>query len=179
MAQLVLGVFAERENAEDAINSLKGSGFKAEDISIVMKDTGESHELAHDTGASVAEGAVSGATTGGVLGGLAGLLIGIGAITIPGIGAVLIGGPLAVALGLTGAAATTASGAVTGALAGGLVGALVGLGVPEDEAKVYEESIRGGAILVAVPTTTENDNEARRILEDNNADQIRTVTAKL
>lgn len=178
MAQVVLGVFAERDNAEDAINSLKGAGFKAEDISIVMKDKGEGRESLKDTGASVAEGAVSGATTGGVLGGLAGLLIGIGAITIPGIGAILIGGPLATALGLTGAAATTASGAVTGALAGGLVGALVGLGVPEEEARIYEERIRGGAILVAVPTNEENDNDARRILEETNANQIRTVTTK-
>ena len=176
--KLILGVFSEREQAEKAINGLEEAGYPAKDISIVMKDKTEAHAVAENTGASVADSAVSGATTGGVIGGIAGLLVGIGAITIPGIGALLIGGPLAAALGLSGAAATTVSGAVTGALAGGLVGALVGLGVPEEDARVYEERIKAGAILVAVPLKNEPENEAQAILEAHGEDQIRNVSEK-
>lgn len=176
MAQMVLGVFADRANAEDAIAALEDKGYNPKDISIMMKDAGEAREVAESTGADVAGGAVSGATTGAVVGGIAGLLIGIGAITIPGLGALLIGGPLAAALGLTGAAATTASGAVTGALAGGLIGALVSLGVPEEDAKVYASRIESGGILVAVPAHEGEGTDARATLEDHGADQVRSVS---
>ncbi len=178
MDRMVFGIFPARDNAEMAITHLEDNGFKAKDISIVMRDQGEAREIASDTGTNVVGGAVSGAVTGGVLGGLAGLLIGVGAITIPGLGALLIGGPLAAALGLTGAAATTASGAATGALAGGLLGALMGLGLPEQDARYYEDRIKAGGILVIVPTfDMEEEEEARRIMEDNGADQVKSVDA--
>jgi hypothetical protein len=171
---MVLGVFSNRNYAEQAIMDLESSGFDPKDISIVMKDHTHASNIAESTGASVAEGAVSGGTTGAVVGGLAGLLIGIGAVAIPGLGGILIGGPLVAALGLSGAAATTVSGAVTGAVAGGLLGALMGLGVSEDDAKFYEDRVKEGAILIAVPDTGRRDMVID-ILEDNNAENIRTV----
>lgn len=178
MAQVVLGVFSDKNRATEAIGELETQGYNPKDISIVMKDEAAAHEVADSSGANVAGGAVSGATAGGVLGGLAGLLVGIGAITVPGIGALLIGGPLATALGLTGVAATTVSGALTGALAGGLVGALMGWGVPEEEAKVYEERVREGAILVAVPTMGGKGRDAKDILAEYGADNIRILNTR-
>jgi len=176
MNKMVLGIFADRDAADDAVNDLDNNGFSTKDISIVMKgEDGVVREEGSSTAENAAGGALSGATTGGIIGGIAGLLVGIGALAIPGVGALLIGGPLAAALGLTGAAATTVSGAVTGALAGGLVGGLVGLGVPEEDARVYEERIKAGAILLATAATDENEDEARRILEEAGASQIRTV----
>lgn len=171
MAAMVLGVFTNRSDAEEAIRDLQKNGYSTDDISIIMKDKQDTGKMSEPV-----EGAVSGATTGGVLGGLAGLLIGIGAITIPGIGAILIGGPIAAALGLGGAAAITFSGALTGALAGGLVGGLVGMGIPEDEARIYEDRIREGAVLIAVPSK-DNSTQAKQILEDHGADQVRSVGA--
>lgn len=171
---MVLGIFSNRNYAEQAIMDLESSGFDPKDISIVTKDQAHAENIADSTGGTVAEGAVSGATTGGVVGGLAGLLIGIGAIAIPGLGGILIGGPLAAALGLTGAAATTVSGALTGAVAGGLIGALMGLGVSEDDAKFYEDRIREGAILLAIPDAGRRE-VAIDILEDNHAENIRYV----
>lgn len=176
MAGVVLGVFSDRTAADRAVDDLQGAGFNPKDISIIMKDevvsgTGETQ----GRGENMAEGAVSGATTGGVVGGIAGLLIGVGALAIPGIGGLLIGGPIAAALGLTGAAATTVSGAVTGALAGGLVGALVGLGVPEEEAQVYEQRVKEGAVLIAVPTASDNNVDVRSIIESHGAEQTRVV----
>ncbi len=176
MAEMILGVFSEKENADDAIEELKAAGFDPKDISIVMKDTIQREEGTRSDQNNVAEGAVTGATTGAAVGALAGLLIGIGAIAIPGVGALLIGGPVAAALGLTGVAATTVSGAATGVLAGGLVGALMGLGLSEEDARVYEEQINAGAILIAVPTRSRTENSARDILEENGADRLRTIT---
>lgn len=174
MSKLVLGIFQNREEAEDAVDELEDKGFAPKDISIVMRD--ERGEVQETPGSTVAEGTAAGVATGGALGALAGLLIGVGALAVPGIGGLLVGGPLAAALGLTGAAATTVSGAVTGALAGGLLGALTGLGVPEEEARVYEEEIREGGVLLAIPVREENDDTARKILSDVGADKIRTIT---
>lgn len=174
----VLGVFADRDAAERAITNLQDKGYNPKDISIVVKDTHTAEELGDSTGANVADGAASGAVTGGVVGALAGLLVGIGALAIPGIGGVLIGGPLAAALGLTGAAATTATGALTGALAGGLIGALVSLGVPEEEARVYEDRLKEGAVLLAVPVQgSDEDVDASQLLNDYGATQVRVLQA--
>lgn len=170
---MIIGVFSTREEAETAIDELHDANYQAKDISVVTQSKEDAHALEDHGGSKVAEGAVSGATTGGVIGGIAGLLIGIGAIAVPGLGALLIGGPLVAALGITGAAATTISGAATGALAGGLIGALVGLGVPEEDARIYEERVKDGGILVAVPVRSGNTSDVRTILEDNGADRVR------
>lgn len=177
MPQTVIAAFSAVEEAENAIEILKSEGYDPKQMTIMMKDRHEAAVVANDTGADTAKGAMEGATTGGMIGGLAGLLVGIGAITIPGIGPFLAAGPLAAALGLTGAAATTVSGAATGAVAGGLIGALMSLGLSEDDAKVYETTIREGGIVVAVPTVAGEGPHVTEILDDSGASQVRTVGA--
>jgi hypothetical protein len=179
MADITIGVFSSTTDAEYAIHDLQDAGYDPKNISIMMKDTKQATEVAESTGSSVGAGATSGMATGGLLGGLAGLLVGIGAITIPGLGGFLIGGPLAVAFGLTGAAASTATGAITGAVVGGVIGALTNLGVPEEDARVYESRVNAGGILVVVPSMENTTTEARAILQDNNADQVKVVHAAL
>lgn len=175
MSNMVLGVFSDADNAERAIYDLNTLGYNPKDMSIVMKDE-SSGNLYQSTGASIAEGAASGATTGGIIGGLAGLLIGLGAVAVPVLGGLLIAGPLAAALGLTGVAATTVSGAVTGVIAGGIVGGLIGLGVPEEEAASYENRIKEGGILVAVPVMVGRENEVKEIFQAYQADQVKSVS---
>lgn len=174
MNEMVLGVFSNKDNVEKALYDLKDAGLETKEISVIMREIKDEED---GGGSQVVEGATSGAATGGVIGGLAGLLIGIGAIAVPGVGALLIGGPVAAALGLTGAAAATVSGAVTGILAGGLVGGLVGLGVPEEHAKEYEERVKKGDILLGVPVKEDEEEKVRKILEDNGAENVRTVTS--
>ncbi len=176
MAKMILGVFGDSDHASQAISDLEKLGYDPKDVSIVMKDHAEARRVSDATGATVVEGATSGATTGGIIGALAGLLVGVGAITIPGIGAVLIGGPIAAALGLSGAAATTVSGAATGALAGGLIGALTGLGVSDTDAHHYEESIRSGGVLVAIPAEQGDADDALSVLDRHGAQQVRTIS---
>ena len=177
MSNVVLGLFANRSYANDAVNELQTRGYNTKDISIIMRDAdGGTVTQTTSDGSNVAGGALSGATTGGMIGAIAGLLVGIGAIALPGIGGVLIGGPIAAALGLTGAAATTVSGAVTGALAGGLLGGLVGLGIPEEEAKIYESRVKEGQILVFVPLNTRPEEEVRTILADFGATEVRSFS---
>lgn len=173
----VIGIFSDRDNANEALKNLQDkAGIDSDNISVAVQQDKFGKELESYEGDEVdtaSEGALEGAATGGVIGGLIGLLAGLTAFTIPGLGAILIGGPLAAALGLTGTVATTVSGAVTGALAGGLVGALVNLGVPEEEATIYERRIKEGDILLAVDVEdAETEDKVRDIMASSNAEEI-------
>jgi len=172
---MVIGIFEDRGQAEDALNALQDFGYQPRDISIVTREERVMADKGGNAASDIAEGTVSGATTGGVIGGIAGLLIGVGAIVIPGVGGLLIGGPLVAALGLTGAAAATVSGAVTGAAAGGLLGALVGLGIPKERATIYEQTIREGGVLLAVPNREGKRTAITQILNEHGVSQVDAV----
>lgn len=167
MAQII-GIFADRDHAEMAINDLRTLGIHDTDISYVYSSDGQT--VTEDGGGNKAgTGAAAGATTGAVVGALAGLAVANG--ILPGLGTLFVAGPLAGALGLTGAVATTAAGAATGAAAGGIIGALAGLGVKEDEARIYEERVKLGGILVTA--STDSPAAAREIFVKHGADEIR------
>lgn len=140
MTKKLIGVFHSGDEVVSVVKALKNQGYTSDEISIIAKDDREVKSINAETDTSTESSVVTGATTGGVLGGVAGLLAGLGALTIPGIGPFLAAGPIAGALG----------GAVLGASAGGLTGALVDMGIPEDEAKVYNDYLERGDILVFV-----------------------------
>lgn len=142
----VVGSYNSEEKAIRAIEGLKREGHRAEDISVLSKNEAETKHVTEETGTHAGEGAATGALAGGALGGLGGVLAGIGALAIPGIGPIVAAGPIVA--GLTGAAA--------GAGVGGLAGALIGLGIPEDEAKDYENRFNEGEIIVLVEDDTLN-----------------------
>lgn len=176
MVRTIIAAFGDVESAGSAINELRSAGYNPKEMTIMMKDQEAVKQVADNVGASTTEGIVSGVTTGGMLGGLAGLLVGVGILTIPGVGPFLAAGPLVTALGLTGAAATTVSGATSGAIAGGLIGGLMGLGLSQDEAIVYETTIKEGGVVVAVPSRDDEGIEVIDVLERNGASQIKQVT---
>jgi Heat induced stress protein YflT len=133
----VVGLFSHRSAAESAIRDLRNSGFEDDRIGVAMQERVEQGDLLEGAGGQSAEGAAKGAVGGGLVGGLVGLL---GSLLIPGIGPVLAGGVLA----------STLAGVGIGAATGGLLGALRGLGVPEEDAKHFDQSFREGGTLVTV-----------------------------
>ena len=133
-----VGVFDERSDAELAAQDLRTKGFKDDQIGYAWRDeAGKTHTEGNKSGQMAASGAGTGVVLGGLIGAAAALLI-------PGIGPVVSGGLLATAL------AGGATGAVTGAVAGGISGALLGLGIPEEEAKYYDQQVRDGRTLMTV-----------------------------
>lgn len=151
--QTVAALFQSRQDAENAINALKASGFRGDQIGVAMRDRTAQGELIEDTGSKAAEGAATGAVGGGLLGGVVGFLVGIGALAIPGIGPVVSAGVLSTVLGTAGA--TAVAGAGIGAATGGVVGALVGLGIPETEARYFETGFRQGGVLLTVKASSD------------------------
>jgi hypothetical protein len=149
----VFCIATSRSQAEQIVDGLKFANFSNNDISVLFPDRATNRDFAHEKNTKAPEGAVTGAGTGGVVGGALGWLVGIGALAIPGVGPFIAAGPIMAAL----------SGAAIGAAAGGIAGGLIGLGIPELEAKRYEDKIKNGNILISVHT--ENSEEIKRAKE--------------
>jgi hypothetical protein len=136
----VVGMFTNRPDAESAIRELKAAGFGDDRIGVALQDLDEQRDLrdrVETTSREAAGGAAKGAVSGGLVGGLIGLL---GSLLIPGVGPIVVGGVLA----------STLTGAGIGAATGGIIGALVTLGVPETDARHFDEGLRSGRTLVTV-----------------------------
>jgi uncharacterized membrane protein len=157
----VVGVFERYEQADGALKELNEMGFGRDEISVVAPEEKVRGKLSRDN-----QTAGQTATTGAIFGGLAGLLIGVGTIVAPGVGTVLTAGALATALG------TTAAGAGIGAAAGGIRGSLREMKVPEADAKILEEGIRKGGILVAVIAGENNIQAVKEVMKKWNTNAL-------
>lgn len=133
-------IFANRELTENAVDRLLASGFRNEDISVLLQDNVGTKDFAHEKHTKAPEGTTTGVVAGGAIGGTLGLLAGIGALAIPGLGPFIAAGPIM----------ATLAGVGSGGVVGGIIGALVGMGIPEYEAKRYEGRIKEGGILLSV-----------------------------
>ncbi|MEO8439511.1 MAG: hypothetical protein ABI540_04740 [Spartobacteria bacterium] len=162
----VFGIAKNHQQAEQIVQNLQTAGFPANEISILLPDTEGAHDIGHVKATKAPEGATTGAAAGGVTGGVLGLLAGIGALAIPGVGPFIAAGPIMAAL----------SGAAIGGTAGGVVGGLVGLGIPEIEAKRYEEKLKSGNYLIAVHAEGDREDEAEKIFEDSDAEDVTSAS---
>ncbi|MHB8627505.1 MAG: hypothetical protein ACYDBJ_19820 [Aggregatilineales bacterium] len=146
-------------------------GFRRDEISLMANassseyakyfrpDANPTPMPATDRPLTAGEGAGMGATVGAITG----IVIGLASFVIPGIGPVIGAGPLIA--GLTGGAVGVIAGAATGGIAAGLIEA----GVPQEEAHLYEESIRRGGTLVAVQSPETAMDTVQKIMRDYHA----------
>lgn len=159
--RVVVAAFENPNAARQAIDELHRLGFTDRQIGVVARHT-EHHAPtapAGDEGSHAAAGAVTGVVAGAGVGGL--WAIGIMAGLLPAIGPVIAGGILA----------SLAASAATGAAAGGILGALLGVGVPEDDAKFYEDQFHAGRAVVTVQAGDRAD-EVSAVLRQHGAYDI-------
>lgn len=162
MAKIITATFKTRQAAEEALTKLEQIGIEDDQIGLVVTDETRGSSFNIDEGTKVDEGFAAGATAGGLIGAILAGIAGAGTIAIPGLNLVIWG---SFAAGLAGLGA--------GAVAGGLVGMLVGAGIPEHEARLYEDMVREGAILLAVkPADTDQKHQIRDILDHADAYHI-------
>ncbi len=153
-SRMVTGLFRDRESAENAYRSVSTRGYDKDDVNLLMSDeTRKTHFGDHtpdtELGSKALEGAGAGAAIGGTTGAILAAIAAIGtSVVLPGLG-LIVAGPLAAAL----------AGAGAGGATGGLIGALVGSGIPEERAKVYDEGVRSGGIVMGVNPKTDEDAE--------------------
>src|SRR5256886_12312828 len=111
----VFGIYPTYGAVDGAVESLRASGFRNTDISVLFPENVGTKDFAHEKGTKAPEGATTGAGTGAVVGGTLGWLTGIGALAIPGLGPFIAAGPIMAAL----------AGASVGGVVGGVTGALI------------------------------------------------------
>jgi hypothetical protein len=150
----VTGMFRDRDSAERAWESARARGYTDRDVDVMMSDETrdryfKEEHVETELGNKALEGAGTGAAIGGTLGAIvAAVAAGVSTVALPGLGLV-IAGPLAAAL----------TGAGAGAATGGIIGALVGSGIPEERAKIYDDGVRKGGIVMGVRPKDDADAE--------------------
>lgn len=192
MKKAVFCLATSDEQTRRIVDHLFSSGFRHEEISILYPDHSretfrnseeggdvEYRETSTDSTqfrkgglttekhSKLPEGAATGGTAGGILGGSLGLLAGIGALSIPGLGAFIAAGPIMAAL----------SGSAVGGSLGLLIGAIIGAGIPEYEAKKYQDGLKKGNILISVHTNSgEQITQAKDIMKKEGGKDISATT---
>jgi hypothetical protein len=157
--RMITAVFRDRLNADAAWNWLTAHGYGINEINMLMSENTKAtyysreSEGAIGTSSHAAEGLAAGGAIGTAVGATAAAIAAIGtSILIPGLG-IIVAGPLAAAL----------AGAGAGAVTGGIIGGLIGLGIPESNARAYEEVLRDGGVVIGV--TPHDANDATAIAE--------------
>ena len=149
MHQAVVCIAPTVTDAERLVDTLKDSGFTADDISLMMPDSYGAQELAYEKHSKASCGFMTGTLFGAVLGGVLGFFAQRGSFGTEHLEQVIAAGPVMAVL----------SGIAVFGLALGLIGALYGMSLPVFEAKKFERAMRFGNTLLAVHT--ENEKEAR------------------
>lgn len=159
----VAAVFSALKEAGDACIDLEHIGVPREDISLIAGNDASRHkeylEKARKASTSTESAAASDAAFGGGMGILAMLI----AFAIPGVGPIVALGPMLTVLGAMG----------VGAAAGGLIGALHNMGISHEEAPLYEEAVRRGAVMVAALVDDRLEEEAVAALKRHGARDVR------
>ena len=167
MSKSVFGIATTHGQAERIVEQLQAQGFAASEISVLMPDTGGTRDVGHVKATKAPEGRNYRCSYRGRhrrrdriagrnwrLGDSRRRSVYCGGSNYGGV-----------------------SGAAVGAATGGVVGGLIGLGIPEIEAKRYDEKLKKGNYLVAVHTDESEDvDRAKHIFKTAGAEDISTVS---
>jgi hypothetical protein len=170
--KMVTAVFRDRFQAHEAYDWLISHGYNSNEINLLMAEATKTRFYSDEKGSKVkagthaAEGVAAGGAIGTAVGATAAAIAAIGtAVLIPGLG-IMVAGPVAAAL----------MGGGAGAVAGGIIGGLIGLGIPESNAKAYEQALRDGGIVIGVvPHSSEDASRIKDKFQELKGENIITV----
>jgi hypothetical protein len=163
----VFAVYETRAGVETAADTLMSEGFPSRDISVLFPENVLPIGAASAPEPKSNEAADKSARPEGVISGALGVLAGLGMLAIPGLGPLVGEGTLKA--GLAGLGVKSA--------VGDLAQSLIGIGVPELEAKRYEDRLQQNAILVSVKCPTpEAARQATEIIKRTGGQDASTTT---
>jgi hypothetical protein len=152
----VIGVYANIDEADDAVQKLGQGGFPIQHVSVITQNLGSEHKVhGFVTSCDVAR---TSARAGAWVGGIFGALVGAAFIWVPGVGPMIVAGSLAAAL-LGGI-----EGTVAGAAGAGALGWLSSLGISREQIVKYEQSLRAGKVLLVAHGRRDEIKQAQTIL---------------
>lgn len=158
----IAAVFPSAAEAVRALHDLERIGVPSEDISIIAGNDPERHEEFLEKARKAEETPESAALSGASIGGGIGLVATLLTLTIPGIGPMMVMGPLA----------TVFAGGGVGAAGGALIRAFFNMGIHHEEAPLYEEAVRRGAIMLTATVDDPLEAESVMILQRHNGRNI-------
>jgi hypothetical protein len=161
---LVVAIYAQHSDAENAINLLKKGNFDIKKLAILGKGYQTEDDVVgyYTTGERMKHWGKMGAFWGG----LWGLLAGSAFFLIPGVGPVMVAGSAVAWI-----VAALESAAVVGGLSA-LGAGLYSKGISKGNVLKYESSIKAGKYLLIAHGTPEEAEAARRILANTNAEEV-------
>jgi hypothetical protein len=167
--KMLTAVIRNRNTASNVYEWLQEQGYGSSEINVLMSDKTRATFTDKGTEGKIksSDKAMAGVATGGAIGTAVGATLGavlaIGtSVALPGLGFIVAGPILA---GLAGGGA--------GAVAGGIVGGLVGLGIPESNARAYEEALNtGGVVFGVVPHNSHDADVIQKYFEKHGAENI-------
>lgn len=170
LARTIVAIFELYGNAERAAYEVRDKGLRTDNISIIVKDSGnkayyrsnnENGQLQMIGNGSIpykiskGERISDGVVTGGIFGGVIGILIGAASMLIPGLGMIAATGPI--------------GGLLIGLIAGGIVGGLLNFGIPKNKRQEYEKLVSDGNAVFSMKVDEERLESIIEILKKNGA----------
>lgn len=153
---LIVGLFKNPQHAEHVYTDLLAQGYNKDEINLILsEDTRKLYFYDQDDvmttnlGNRALEGMGVGGVLGGTVGGIAAAIAALGtSLVIPALGFVVAGSVAAAFAGIG-----------AGAAAGALIGAFVGWGIPDDKARLLEDEIKKGGVVIAVQARSEGERD--------------------
>lgn len=171
----ISAVFEEQSQIDGVVRRLIERGIPKEDISVMGRNfQSETRITGFISKRDVILGGLrSGAIFGSLFGSFLSLLTGVGVLLVPFVGPVVAAGPIgAILLGAT-------SGALAGSAGAGLVSVLAALGMPEEQAALYQTRLEAGEFVMMVEVMADRVGEYQLLLESAGAKDIHTMDAPL
>lgn len=161
--QLVVRLFDSAHDAETAVQALVKAGYDRSQMEI--DDVEQETKIYQGEGTNTTETVISGAFGGLLWGSLIGLISGIGLAFIPEMMSMSImeADPMTIWIGMV------LAGAIFGALFGAIFGLLISRGTAEDDAYLYDDSVKFGTHIIQLVTNEDRSKEAAQILHQVNA----------
>ena len=160
----VTAIYENKDEAKFAIHYLKNKGIDINKVSILGAEDSidEDMNMDFESEQSISEKGANGAAVGAAIGASVLGLTTFTAATLTGGAALLGAGPLIAAL----------AGATAGATAGGLMGGFVGIGIPEVEARIIEEKLGEGHIVLGVQVDSDGAEQVKEALVNTKGDRV-------
>jgi len=154
--RLLLCLYDSKEDAEQALRSLKSAGFSGKAIEIKSWD--HATPLYQGRGTTMLETIITGAVGGALLGLVGGLLAAIGILQIPDFGTEMSASAilLLAILGLT----------VGVAFVGGMIGFFIGWGIASGDRYVFADTIQHGEVLMRALVDIPRASRASEIMRE-------------
>lgn len=185
----VIGIFRSRAAADDCFRALLRRGYLSCDINFMMTDRTRNEQYAvrqaetesvaidefggtaftardghpgSEAGSKAVEGIGVGGTIGTAVGATLAAIAAVGTtLVVPGLN-LIIAGPIVAAL----------AGGGAGALTGGLVGGLVGLGIPEQNAVIYNRALQEGGLVMSVETRPDEVQAIKNLMIECSGEEV-------